>query len=438
MIRAFLLLFAFLLTSIIATPDARARLEIDITRGNFEPLPIAIPDFAGQNNETTEIGRKMSAVIAANLERSGLFRIIERGAFIEQIGYNTVTPRFADWRQINASGLAVGKIDSTGSGKMQIKFRLYDNLAEIQMAGRQFDAFTRNWRRIAHLISDEIYKRITGEEGYFDSRIVYVSESGSRKKRIKRLTIMDQDGENRKFLTNGKSLVLTPRFSPNTQEILYMSYASGQPRVYLRDLQTGREESLGQFDGMSFAPRFNHDGNRMVMSIAGNGTTNIYEMDLRSRRMRQLTRSPAIDTSPSYSPDGRQLVFNSDRGGSQQLYVMNSDGSGIKRISFGEGSYSAPIWSPRGDMIAFTKQHRGRFHIGIMRANGSGERLLTESWLDEGPTWSPNGRIIMFSRQASGSSRVQLHSIDVTGRNLRRVMTPTDASDPAWSPLLPL
>ncbi len=430
-------IYLFVLCLVLSLP-AHARLEIDITRGNFEPLPIAIPDFAGQNGEMSEIGRKVSEVVAADLERSGLFRIVEKGAFIEQIGYQTTAPRFADWRQINASGLAIGKVDSAGAGKMRIKFRLYDNLAEIQMAGRQFDGFTRNWRRIGHLIADEIYKRVTGEDGYFDTRIVYVSESGSRKKRVKRLAIMDQDGENRKFLTDGRHLVLTPRFSPNTQEILYLSYARAVPRVYLRDLQTGREESLGTFEGMSFAPRFNHNGSKMVMSVARGGTTNIFEMDLRTRRMRQLTRSPAIDTSPSYSPDGKRVVFNSDRGGSQQLYVMNANGSGIKRISFGNGNYSTPVWSPRGDLIAFTKQKSGRFHIGLMRTDGSGERLLTESWLDEGPTWAPNGRVIMFSRQGGGGARTQLYSIDVTGRNLRRVTTPTDASDPAWSPLLPL
>ncbi len=426
------------LAFVLMAGQAQAKLEIDITQGNFEPLPIAVPNFGAASGDLSGIGRDMAGVIAADLERSGLFKIVDQAAYIEQVGYQTGTPRFADWRQINAAGLVVGKLDPTGSGKMKVSFRLYDNYAEIQSAGKQFDATSTNWRRISHLVADEIYKRITGENGYFDTRIVYVSESGPGTHRIKRLAIMDQDSENHKFLTDGRALVLTPRFSPNTQEILYLSYAGGAPRVYLRDLQTGREESLGRFDGMSFAPRFNNNGNKMVMSIAKGGVTNIYQMDLRSRRLTRLTNSPAIDTSPSYSPDGSQIVFNSDRGGSQQIYVMSSSGGAAKRISFGNGDYSTPVWSPRGDLIAFTKQASGRFHIGLMRTDGGGERLITDSWLDEGPTWAPNGRVIMFSRQEAGGARRGLYSVDVTGRNLRRVPTPIESSDPAWSPLLPL
>ncbi len=429
-IPALMLLFA-------AMP-AHAQLRIDITKGNVDPMPIAITDLTGNS----AVGADIARVVAGNLERSGLFRPIEKSAFIEQISNGNDIPRFADWRQINSQALVTGTVTSAGGDKLKISFRLWDASVEKQLAGKEFNTFTRNWRRIAHLISDEIYKRLTGEDGYFDSRIVYVSESGPAKRRIKRLAIMDQDGENHKFLTDGSALVLTPRFSPDTQEILYMSYQGKQPRVYLRDLQTGREESLGRFDGMSFAPRFSNDGNRMVMSIANSGNTELYEMDLRSRQMRRLTNEPGIDTSPSYSPDGKHVTFESDRGGTQQLYVMDAGGGGVKRISFGQGRYATPVWSPRGDLIAFTKMHGGRFYIGVMRPDGSGERMLTESWLDEGPTWSPNGRVVLFNRSSPSSgprgSATRLFSVDITGYNLRELPTPTDASDPAWSPLLPL
>lgn len=415
---------------------AQAQTRVVINDGNFEPVPIAVTDFVGGD---VSLGRQITAVVSADLERSGLFRPISPAAFIERITSADVTPRFADWRQINAQFVITGSVTPMGD-RVRVSFRLWDVLAEQQVAGKEFNTYASSWRRIAHLIADEIYKRTTGEEGYFDTRIVYVAESGPANKRVKRLAIMDQDGENHKFLTDGSVLVLTPRFSPNTQEILYLSYAGRQPRVFLRDLQTGREEMLGRFEGMSFAPRFNHDGTRMLFSIAKGGITNIYEMDLRSRTTRQVTSGAGIDTSPTYSPDGRMVAFNSDRGGSQQIYVMNADGSGIRRISFGDGRYGDPVWSPRGDYIAFTKMSGGSFYIGVMKSDGSGERILTQSWLDESPSWAPNGRVIVFSRgtRSYNGTRSRLYSVDLTGRNLREVMTPMDGTDPAWSPLLPM
>jgi TolB protein len=429
--------FAVLGLVISFAAPAHATLKIDITRGNVDPMPIALPDLAGSS-----MGDDIMRVVSADLERSGLFKPIPKQGFIEQITTQTATPRFADWRQISAQALVTGSAVEEGGDKMRVSFRLWDVYGEEQIAGKEYNTFKNNWRRIAHIMADEIYKRLTGENGYFDSRIVYVAESGPDLKRVKRLAIMDQDGENHKFLTDGKFLVLTPRFSPNSQEILYMSYAGKQPRVYLRDLQTGREESLGTFEGMSFAPRFSNDGSSIVMSIADGGNTQIYKMDLRSRRMIRLTSGSGIDTSPSYSPDGKQITFNSDRGGSQQLYVMNADGSDAKRISFGDGKYGTPVWSPRGDLIAFTKMSGGRFFIGVMRPDGSGERMLTESYLDEGPSWAPNGRVIVFHRQQPNSGgrsgSTHMYTVDVTGYNLREVVSPMDASDPAWSPLLPL
>lgn len=428
--RSFILTFALCIMTFATT--AHAQLKVDVTRGVHEPLPIAVPDLVGDSG----LGADIAAVVAGNLERSGLFRPVDQSAFIEQISSDSQIPTFANWRQIKTQALITGSVTKSGN-KIRVAFRLWDIYGETQISGKEYNTFTTNWRRIAHIMSDEIYKRLTGEDGYFDSRIVYVAESGPAKKRVKRLAIMDQDGENHKFLTNGQHLVLTPRFSPNSQEILYMSYAGGLPRVYLRDLQSGREESLGTFEGMSFAPRFSNDGKSILMSIARNGVTNIYSMNLSSRRLVKLTNSSAIDTSPSFSPDGSRITFNSDRGGSQQLYVMNANGSGVKRISFGDGNYGTPVWSPRGDWIAFTKMSGGRFYIGVMRPDGSGERLLTESFLDEGPTWSPNGRIIIFTRQDRGGES-RMYSVDITGYNLREVLTPMDASDPAWSPLLPM
>ncbi|MAF94788.1 MAG: Tol-Pal system beta propeller repeat protein TolB [Rhodospirillaceae bacterium] len=424
-----------------ATTAARAELRIDITQGTVEPLPIAITDFVGSTASEIQYGRDVSRVIAGDLERSGLFRPIDKRAFIQTAIALQTLPRFGDWRVINAQALVQGQARIVQGGQLRIEFRLWDVFAEQQMVGLAYVTVSENWRQVAHIIADAIYKRITGEDGYFNTRIVYISESGPQNRRIKRLAIMDQDGENHKFLTEGEALVLTPRFSPTLQEITYLSFYGNLPRVYIFNIDTGRQEVLGDFPGMTFAPRFSPDGKRVIMSMAKDGNSEIYTMDLRTRTVRQLTFHSAIDTSPSYSPDSRQIIFNSDRGGTQQLYIMDASGRGVRRISYGKGRYATPVWSPRGDLIAFTKILSGRFYIGVMRVDGSGERLLAEDFLVEAPTWAPNGRVLMFFRQErttkdGGGGRSRLYSIDLTGHNEREILTPIDASDPAWSPII--
>jgi len=428
-------------SSLVATFPALAELKIDITQGTVKPMPIAITDFVGDHAVERTHGRNLASVIAADLERSGLFNPLDKAAFIQTSAQLRTLPRFGDWRIINAQALLQGRAKMVEDGRLKVEFRLWDVVAEQQMIGLAYYTVPENWRRIAHIIADAIYKRMTGETGYFDTRIVYIAESGSPLRRIKRMAIMDQDGANHRFLTDGTSLVLTPRFSPTRQEITYMSYYGDTPRVYIFNIDTGRQEVLGDFPGMTFAPRFSPDGNSVIMSMAKEGNSEIYSMDLRTRRVRQLTRHSAIDTSPSYSPDTKFITFNSDRGGSQQIYVMNADGSGVRRISYGKGRYATPVWSPRGDLIAFTKYTGGTFYIGVMRPDGSGERLLSKGFLVESPTWAPNGRVLTFFRETpvgkAGDVLAKLFSIDLTGHNEREIKTPVGASDPAWSPLIP-
>ena len=413
---------------------ALADLSIDITRGQVQPLPIAITNFFGADPNGAKIGTDIAGVISANLERSGLFKPIDPRAFIQTSEALQAGPRFGDWRVINAQALVGGNVRQQPDGRVRAEFRLWDVAAEQQLIGIAYTS--DNWRRIAHIISDAIYKRLTGEEGYFDSRIVYVAESGPATRRVKRLAIMDQDGANHRFLTDGSNLVLTPRFSPTLQEITYFSYFNDRPRVYLFNIDTGQQEVLGEFPGMTFAPRFSPDGNQVIMSMARDGNSDIFIMDLRTRRSKRLTDDPSIDTSPSFSPDSSEIVFNSDRGGTPQIYKMAVDGSGVTRISFGKGRYNTPVWSPRGDLIAFTRSDENRFYIGVMKKDGSGERLLAEGFLVEGPTWAPNGRVLAYFRQ-DPNGRTRIYSIDLTGYNEREIITPLDASDPAWSPLIP-
>ena len=412
-------------------------LMIEITQGVIKPMPIALSQFSAIGDTTPQYVDQITSVIMADLVGSGLFREIPRSAHVSANTNFNNPVRFSDWRVINVDALITGSVNIQGD-KLILQFRLFDVFAQKPLGeGLQFQASIGNWRRMAHKISDAVYSRLTGEAAYFDSRVVYISEQGPKNARKKRLTIMDYDGANSRFLTDDNDIVLAPRFSPNNEEIVYTSYETGVPKVYLMNVDTLNKRVLDDQPGMTFAPRFSPDGRNVVMSLTDRGNTDIYSVVLESRRKTRLTSGPSIDTAPSFSPDGKQIVFESDRGGRQQIYIMSSSGGDATRISFGKGSYGTPVWSPRGDMIAFTKISQGRFHIGVMRTDGSNERLLTASFLDEGPTWSPNGRVIMFFRESAGTNGApEIFSVDVTGRNLKRVKTIQNGSDPSWSGLL--
>lgn len=414
-------------------------LRIVIDQGVIEPLPFAVPDFVPETAGAGEYGAAMARVIAADLAGTGLFREIPASAHIGRVDSFDAPLAYEDWKAINAQALITGAVNASGD-RIVVKFRLYDIVSGQPLGeGLQFSGTTSSWRRMAHKVADAAYSRITGEGGYFDSRVVFVSESGPKDARQKRLGVMDYDGANVAYLTDASSIVIAPRFSPQGDKILFTSYASGFPQIYLMDVATLATQSLGEQPGtMTFAPRFAPDGRTIVFSLERGGNTDLYALDAGSGQLTQLTNAPSIETAPSFSPDGSQIVFESDRSGTQQLYVMSASGGEPVRISAGAGRYGTPVWSPRGDMIAFTKQNEGRFHIGVMRTDGSEERLLTASFLDEGPSWAPNGRVIMFTRQGAGAEgQPALYSVDITGRNLRQVPTETPASDPAWSPLLP-
>ncbi|MDB3888799.1 Tol-Pal system beta propeller repeat protein TolB [Candidatus Pelagibacter sp.] len=424
-------------------------IEVDITRGNLNPLPLAVSPLSIDEKskksfekllKKKNIGSEISSIVENNLKTSGLFNPLNKDAFLQAPDIANLKPRFEDWNLIKAQALITGKVNYVDD-KLRVEFRLWDILAGKEIMALAFTTVPNNWRRVGHIISDKVYERLTGEKGYFDTRIIYVAEEGPKTKRIKKLAIMDQDGANNKFLTLGNELVLTPRFDPTSQMVTYLSYFRNLPRVYLLDIETGTQEVVGDFPGMTFAPRFSPNGKKIIMSFAKDGKSDIYTMDLENRIVERITNHPSIDTSPSYSPDGKYIAFNSDRSGYQQIYIMKNDGGSVKRISFGKGIYGTPVWSPRGDLIAFTKLHKGKFYIGVMRTDGSGERLLTENFYQEAPSWSPNGRVLIFYRETKTDEKgegfsAKLWSIDLTGYNERMVETATDGSDPSWSSLL--
>jgi len=414
-------------------------LRLTITDGVIEPLPFAVPGFQAENPEAAQVAADVSRLVAADLAGTGLFREIPASAFISAHSSFAQTVAYPDWRAINAQALITGAVTVSGS-QLVVKFRLFDVFSGAEMGGGlQFAGTVDGWRRMAHKVADAAYGRITGEGGYFDSRVVFVSETGPKNDRQKRLAIMDYDGANVKFLTDSSSLVLAPRFSPNGDRVIYTSFASGFPRINLLEVASVGTRQLQTAEGeMAFSPRFSRDGSQVIYSLANGGNTDIYRGNIASGSSSRLTEAPSIETAPSLSPDGSQIVFESDRSGTQQLYIMSSNGGNAQRISFGDGRYGTPVWSPRGDLIAFTKQNAGRFHIGVMRTDGSEERLLTASFLDEGPTWSPNGRVIMFSRETQGAGgTTSLYSVDISGRNLKPVPLPNGGSDPSWGPLQP-
>lgn len=432
-----LLALAALAGGLPAQAQSPGPLRIEVTEGVIEPVPYAIPDFLADNAAAQQYAAEITRIIAANLTGTGLLREIPAQAHIGRITSFDAPVQFADWRAINARALIAGAVRVDGR-RIAVRFRLFDVVTGQQMGeGLQLDGSTDQWRRIAHRVSDQVYSRLTGETGYFDTRVVFIAETGPRENRRKQVAIMDQDGANVEVLTDGATLALAPRFSPRGDRILFTSFEGGSPRIVLMDIASRRRQAIGDQGGnMTFAPRFSPDGGSVVYSMSSGGRTNLYLLNLSSGQRWQLTNSAAIDTAPSFSPDGQWIVFESDRTGTSQLFVMPAQGGEARQISRGQGRYSTPVWSPRGDLIAFTNARGGRFHIGVMRTDGAGERLLTSSFLDEGPTWAPNGRVIMFAREEPGAEP-RLMSVDITGRNLRRIPTPVAASDPAWSPLLP-
>jgi len=437
--RGLVVLIAMLVTAcgLPATAQTASQgLHATVDQGVIQPLPIAVMVTSGTDASGNNLGQQISKVVSADLERSGYFKPIDPNAFIQTSLDVNVQPNYVDWRTINAQALANGVARVDADGRLSVDFRLWDTFAEKQLLGQSLTATPDNWRRVAHKIADAIYEKLTGEGGYFDTRIAFVAENGSHGKRIKRLGLMDQDGYGAQYLTNGETKVMTPRFSPDSKEIAYMALSADSARIYIRNLETNNQEAVGDVKGMAFAPRFSPDGTKLAFSVIQGANTDIYVIDLRTRAMTRLIRDPAIDTSPSFSADGSKIAFTSDRGGSPQIYLMNADGSGVHRLTFGGGQYSTPVFSPKGDQIAFTKQSEGRFSIGVMNTDGSGEKLLTSSYLEEGPTWAPNGRYIMFFREPQGGLP-SLWMVEASGRIERPVpYVGGGASDPAWSALL--
>jgi TolB protein len=422
------------------TNDEPELIEIDIEN---QVRKVAIPAFVSPvqadtaAGSTTNLARQIAEVIASDLRGSGLFEPVGPSG-LRAISLAEVTaPQYDYWQSRNADQLIEGFIKAGSDGNLTVGCYLYDLGRRQEVTRLGFVVPPKEWRRAAHKCADAIYSKMTGELPFFDSRIAYIAETGPKGKRVKRLAIMDSDGANHRFITNGQATALTPRFSPNYKSILYLSYQDGNPRIYVYDVDGGRQRLITASKNPTFAPRWSPDGQTILYSMAVGGNTDVYKISATGGGAPvRLTNTPGIDVGGSFSPDGKQVVFESDRGGNQQVYVMNADGSNQRRISFGAGRHATPEWSPRGDLISFTRI-AGDFRVGVMSPDGSGERMLTNSWQDEAPTWAPNGRVIQFFRTEKNSGKTSIWQVDLTGKNERKLPTPVDGSDPAWGPVLP-
>jgi len=412
--------------------------------GNLDDLGIAIPSFATDRDQptpasaqgTAALGRELARVITADLRNNGLFKPTGPDALPQPAFTQITAPEYSTWRGRSAEMLVQGYVKGGADGRLTVGCYLYDVALGEQLVRAGWVVQPQEWRRAAHKCADLVYSRLTGESPFFDSRIAYIAETGPKDNRVKRLAIMDSDGANHRFITTGRATALTPRYSPDYRQLLYISYVDGNPRIYVYDIGTGQQRLITQSTNPTFAPRWSPDGKWILYSMAVNGNTDIYRVSAQGGASTRLTDTPGIDIGGSYSPDGSKIVFESDRSGSQQVYVMNADGSNQRRLSFFGGRAATPEWSPRGDQIAFT-HIVGDLRVAVMNTDGRGLRYLTNSWQDEAPTWSPNGRIVQFFRTEKGSGKSSLWQVDLTGRNERKLPTPVDASDPAWGPVLP-
>jgi len=426
-------------------PDADVGLTGRVTdESAWEDLQVAIPAFAtdreaptpANSNGTGALGLELARVIYNDLKNNALFKPTGPDS-LPRPGYSEITaPAFGTWRGRGAEDLVQGYVRAGANGQLTVGCYLYDVALGQELTRGGWVVAPADWRRAAHKCADLVYSRLSGESPFFDSKIAYIAETGPKNHRVKRLAVMDSDGANHRFITNGQATTLTPRYSPDYSRIAYVSFLNGYSRLYIYDIRSGAQKLLVSSSNATFAPRWSPDGRTILYSVANGGNTDVYSVPVAGGSPRRLTDSPGIDVGGSFSPDGRQIVFESDRSGNQQCYVMNSDGSNQHRISFFGGRCATPEWSPRGDLIAFT-HIVGDLRIAVMTPSGSGLRYLTNDWQDEAPTWSPNGRIVQFFRTAKGSGQTSIWQVDLTGRNLRRLPTPVGASDPAWGPVLP-
>jgi len=402
---------------------ARAQVRGTIVGPGATSYPIAVSPLKGAD------GDRFADIVARDLDLSGFFKVIDRGAYIEHedpVAADAIN--FENWKTVGALALVKGTIERASDGVV-VEARLFDVVERKQLAGKRYRT-GEDLRRIAHRFADEIMLALTGERGPFDSKIAFASRRGGR---FKEIWAMSLDGGDLRAVTHEGLIALAPSWSPDSRSLLLTSYRTGNPSLFEIDVAGGPPRLVSAQRGLNLGGRFSPGGRAIAVALESGGQTDIALLDPSGQLIRWVTRDRALDVSPSWSPDGRSLVFCSDRGGGPQIYTVSADGGEPHRMSYSGNYNTSPSWSPKGDRIAYASRIGRRFQVFVIDAKGGDAKQVTSSPGDnEDPSWSPDGRYLAFSSTRDGSGAIYMS--DASGAHQKR-LTPAggDDSNPSWS-----
>lgn len=412
--------------------------QIEVSGKNYKLTKIAINHFLTQKYEEKIIAKEIRDTVCKNLSDSGIFSIVAENNFIEQNKGSEFIPFFEAWKKINATILVNGSLTKNRKNNYTIVISIWDNILAKKILHRKITFSEKSIQKTSHIISDHIYQEIIGEKGYFDSKILYVAEKVIENKIFTRIAMMNQDGKEHKYLTNGKFISISPKISPDKENIAYVDFRAGISKIFLRNLYSGQENLLTNMKGSIFSPRFSRNGKKILFSLAKKGATNIFKFDINTKKISVLTRNIYINTSPQFSPDDKKIIFTSNRLGTAKIYTMNEEGKNVVKITEKPGSHLEPKWSPDGKYISYINLRRKLgYYINIINTKTGEETTVVKSDVIHGYCWCPNSKYILFSeaignKEEEKKTIYKLQKINIFNKHKTTINTPYSASDPIW------